>query len=48
MVAIEVVEGLASAATGADNCVAVDRPFPNILADHSAVDLEHSRSPTLS
>jgi hypothetical protein len=40
MVAIEAVECVASAATGADNCVAVDRPFPAILAKRSAVDLD--------
>jgi hypothetical protein len=40
MVAIEVVECVASAATGADNCVAVDRPVPAILAKRSAVDLD--------
>jgi hypothetical protein len=48
MVAIEVVECVGLAAAGADNCVAFDRPFPNILADHSAVDLDHGRSPTIN
>jgi hypothetical protein len=40
MVAIEVVECVGSAAAGADNCVAIDRPVSATLAKRSAVYLD--------